>query len=200
MADINQIITHMKGVVSEATANVLAIYAEKGFEPFKKPLMVAVPLLLVFYMVVYRPMDGKITDAAYRLESSKVISSEAGDYNDVKLRLYSFQSKLPRYKDKDDWLNYVLTNTAKTNGVSIDLLGAQTENEEGGFVIASRKVELTLDYNTLGKWLADIENSSIFLRIVSLNAVKIPGTQGMLKVSLQLSTVFVKPGAAEGAQ
>lgn len=192
MPDIKQLITRLKSVFAEATANVIAIYAEKGIEPFKKPLMIALPVILVLYAAVYRPMAGKIADATDQLDSSKVISEESGNYNDVKRSLSVFRAKLPQYKDKDDWLSYVLTNTAKNNGVSMDLLGAQTEVTDGNFVIVSRKVELTIDYDTMGKWIADIENSPIFLRIVSFSATKSPDNPGLLKVSLQLSTVFIK--------
>lgn len=197
-ADIKELLLRAKGLVTDATDNIFVIYAEKGQEPFKKPLAVAVPVLLVLYFIVYSPLAGKIRAAAFKLDSSQAISQGAGDYQDAKARLVGFQSKLPLLKDKDDWLNYLLMSTSRAHNISFDVLSAQTEEDAGGFVVVSRKVELVTTYDTLGRWLADVESSPIFLRVVSMSAQRDGDNPTRVKVSVKLSTLFAKPGLDAG--
>ena len=197
-ADLNQLFARAKGFFVDATDNVMVIYAEKGIEPFKKPLLICVPVLLVLYAAVYSPLSGKISMASMKVASADVVSQGAGDYEDAKQRLMAFQAKLPLLRDKDDWLNYLLMRTATAHGISFEQVSAQTEEDAGGVIVASRKVDLVTTYDTLGKWLADIENSPIFLRIVSLTVQRDADNPSRVKVSMKLSTLFAKPDIASG--
>ncbi|HNW44922.1 MAG TPA: hypothetical protein PKI19_10490 [Elusimicrobiales bacterium] len=202
---IADLIAKVKAVVSDATGVLLAIYAEKGIAPFKKPLATAVPTLLVLYLAVYLPLGDKLHSATLKLEASQAVSNGAGDYDDAKKRLLSYQAKLPLIADKDDWLNYVLQNSAKAHGISFEVFSAQTEEDAEDFMLASRNVELVTTYETLGKWLVDIENSPVFLRIVAMTAEKDSDNPLNVKVTLKLSTVFAKakagaPAAGGGAK
>ena len=171
------------------------IYGEKGIEPFKKPLIVAVPTLIILYAAVYSPLSSKLASSKKRMESLQIIAQHAGDYEDAKTRLMAFQRRLPLIKDKDDWLNFLITNSARTYGISFEGMGAQKETEVGNFVLVSRDVSVTTNYATLGKWIADIENSQILIRITDLNMRRDAGNPGLVKVNFKLSTIFPKfPG------
>lgn len=198
-ANITELIARLQRFLADAANNVLAIYAEKGIEPFKKPLGVAAPLLLVIYLAVYVPLGDKIRVAAGKLEASQAIAQGAGDYEDAKKRLLAYQAKLPYLKDKDDWLSSVLMNTARTHGISFDVFSAQTEEEIDDFILVSRKVELATAYETLGKWLADVENTPVFLRVVYLSVLRDNDNPLRVKVSLQLSTLFARGKQSMGS-
>ena len=190
--NINVYVLKVKSFFNEMTDTMLAIYAEKGIEPFKKPLLITVPLILVLYVGVYSPLRTKIEWTANEVEKNTALSEGAGDYSDAKTRLAGFQRRLPLIKEKDDWLTGLLTNTAKAHNISFDALNAQTEEEAGNFLMVSKEVQLVTDYATLWKWIADLENSPIYVRIVVLNAEKDPDT-GKIKTMLKLSTIFPKP-------
>jgi len=196
---IAELIAKAQRFLADAANNVLAIYAEKGIEPFKKPLGVAAPLLLVIYLAVYVPLGDKIRVASGKLEASQAIAQGAGDYEDARKRLLAYQAKLPYLKDKDDWLSSVLMNTARTHGISFDVFSAQTEEEIDDFVVVSRKVELATAYETLGKWLADVESTPVFLRVVYLSVLRDNDNPLRVKVSLQLSTLFARGKQSTGA-
>src|SRR3989338_4886221 len=106
-------------------ANVVIIYGEKGIEPFKRPLIIAVPSLLILYAGIYSPISGKL---------SKTVNS-----------------------------------SAKTTGVSVESQSAQRETEIGSYLVVSREVSTVTTYHKMGKWLAEIENSPIFLVITDPN-------------------------------
>ena len=104
----------------------------------------------------------------------------------------SFQCQLPAAKDKDDWLNHVLSSNAKKHGMDFDSISAQKEIEMNNYLVVSREVSLSSTYNKVGKWVRDMENSPIFLKVTDFNLRKDPMKRGNIKVNLTLSTVFAK--------
>ncbi len=172
--------------------NTRMIYSEKGIEPFKKPLLVAVPTLIILYAAVYSPLGSKLSSAKKDMQSLQIIAQHAGEYEDAKTRLMAFQRRLPLIKDKDEWLNFLITNSARAYGISFEGMGAQRETEVGNFVLVSRDVTVTTNYATLGKWIADIENSPILIRVTELNMRRDAASPGLIKVNFKLSTIFPK--------
>lgn len=174
------------------------IYAEKGITPFKKPLVVAVPTLLILYLGVYSPMGDKLKSASSDIKRLEVVAQNFGDYSESKSQLAAYQSRLPLVKDKEEWLNYLLTSTGKKCGISFDGISAQTESEAGSFLVVSRKVTVVTTYENIGRWIAEIENSPIFLRINSFTCEKDRPNPGKVKVEFTLSTIFPKNGGRGG--
>lgn len=184
----------IKSAVKEMADSIVVIYAEKGILPFKKPLMIALPSLLCLYALVYSPTSAKLKRSAADERNMKVVAQYAGDYENAKTRLTAYQRRLPLLKDKDDWLNYLITTTARDAGVSVDSLGAQREAEVGNYLLVSREVTATTTFGVFGKWLAGIENSPIFLRVTDLTLHRDESSSGFVKVTFTLSTVFPRLG------
>ncbi len=182
----------------DMVSDILIIYGEKGITPFKKPLMIAVPSLLVLYAGVYSPLSSTLSRTQRRIEGMKAVALYADDYNDAKTRLMAMQRKLPLLKDKADWLSYLINDSARKVGVSIDSQGAQNETEVGAYVVASRPVSATTTYAQFGKWLADMENSPIFVHLTDLSINRDDSRPGTVKVSFTIATVFPK-SAGSGA-
>lgn len=186
---ITDMIRKARTFFKDMLADILLIYAEKGMTPFRKPLLIAGPALLAIYAVIYSPLGSSLDGAVRRFENVQAVARYAADYEDVKTRLLPYQRKLPLLKDKDEWLNYIITNSARPHNITFDGISGQKEIEVGNFLLLSRQVDVTTTYAKLGRWLADIENSPIFLRVVELNAKKDESHPGTLKVSFNLSTV-----------
>ena len=180
--------------------NIRMIYAEKGIEPFKKPLLFSVPGLLILYGVVYVPLGDKVRTRALELESRQLIASNYTEYEDAKTKLASYQHRLPLIKDKEEWLNYLMTSTAKIYGIAFDSLSAQTENEIGSFLLVTREVSVTTTYDKFGRWMAEIEKSPIVLRVADATIKKEEGRVGFIKATLKLSTIFPRFGVSEGGK
>ncbi|MFA6433901.1 MAG: type 4a pilus biogenesis protein PilO [Elusimicrobiales bacterium] len=181
------------------TDNILMIYTEKGIEPFKKPLMFALPSVLILYGAVYSPLGSKLAVDKRELDKVRLIVDHYDEYKDAKARLAAYQRRLPLIKDKEEWLNFVMTSTAKTHGIVFDSLSAQTETEVGGFLLVSREVAVTTTYAKFGKWVADIESSPIMLKVADVTIKKDSSRAGWIKVTMKLSTVFARSDAAAGA-
>ena len=185
----------LQSFLKDMLESIRMIYAEKGIEPFKKPLLVAVPALIILYAAVYSPLGSKLAAAKAHMMSLEVIAQHAGEYEDAKTRLSAYQRRLPLIKDKDEWLNFLITNSARTYGIAFEGMGAQKETEVGNFILVSRDVSVTTNYATLGKWIADIENSPILIRVTDMNLRRDAAAPGLVKVNFKLSTIFPKfPG------
>ena len=180
--------------------NVLMIYAEKGIAPFKKPLLFSLPALLILYGAVYSPLGVKVKTRTAAIENRRIIAAHYADYADAKTRLAAYQRRLPLLKDKEEWLNYLMTSTAKNYGISFDSLSAQTETEIGNFLLVSREADITTTYSNFGKWIAEIERSPITLKVAEANIRKDAGRVGFIKVTMKLSTLFPRFGAAPGGK
>ncbi len=184
----------IKAYFRNMAADILIIYGEKGFAPFKRPLTIAAPVLLIIYMAVYSPTTSNLSKTKRNIASMTIVAQYAEQYEASKTRMRSLQQRLPLVKDKDEWLSYVINSTARTVGVTVDSLGAQSESEMSGYLVVSREVQTTTTYGTLGKWLAEIENSPIFLRVTELNMQRDQNSPGNVRVSFTLSTVFPRFG------
>lgn len=178
--------------VTDMQESMQAVYAERGFEPFKMPVLVTLGMCCALYFVLYKPLGPKIDDISYQLDTQRTISESLSEYNDTKASIIGYKKKLPMYKDKDDWLNYLIISSAKELGIEIETLQPQKITESGNFAIASRDVETTLDYNTAGYWVEKLENAPVFLRITSFDLSKIQEAPTMVKLKMTVSTMFVK--------
>lgn len=190
--DIKQLLEKGRSLVNSYAETLLAIYAEKGIEPFKKPLSVCVPVLLLLYLFGYRPLGDRIASAAYKLESDRAVAESAGEFSDTRDRMTQLMAKLPPLKEKDDWLNALLANTIKKYGISFDQLSPQTELTVGNFIVASRTVEFTSTYDVVGRWLADVEATPQFLRVVTFSISRDTNNPLQVKASVTVSTIFSK--------
>ncbi|OGS49507.1 MAG: hypothetical protein A3J79_06855 [Elusimicrobia bacterium RIFOXYB2_FULL_62_6] len=190
----------VKAMVMDMVDNAVIIYTDKGFEPFKKPVLFASVPLIIIYFLIYSPLGGKLKTRTMELEKLKIISAHAADFQDAKTRYAAYQRKLPLLKDKDEWLNFVMTSTSKSHGIVIDSLSSQTESEVGNFLLVSREATVTTTFPRLGKWIADMENSPILLKVAEMDLRKDPMTGGVVKVTLKLSTIFPRFGAQPQGQ
>ncbi|MBI5744592.1 MAG: type 4a pilus biogenesis protein PilO [Elusimicrobia bacterium] len=195
---IASLLLKVQSFFKDMAGNIMIIYGEKGIEPFKKPLLIALPTLLIIYSAVYSPLGRKLDGSAARVRNMETVAQYAADYLEAKSRLSGYQRRLPLAKDKDEWLNYIITNTAKSYGISFDGVSAQKETEVGNFYVVSREITVTTTYAKLGKWLAEIENSPIFLRIVELSLRRDENSPGTIKVTFRLSTIIPRFRAAGG--
>ena len=194
MSLINKAVVLFKDI----SDNIFIIYADKGMKPFAKPLLFVLPSLLFVYSIVYVPLGAKARGEKNELKKFQIIAAHYADYNDAKTNLAAYQRRLPRIKDKDEWLNYIMVSTAKTHKIVFDSISVQTENEFGNFLLVSREVSVTTTYPQFGKWVADIESSPILLKVVEVNLRKDDLHAGMIKVNMRLSTIFPRFGAGGG--
>jgi Tfp pilus assembly protein PilO len=177
------------------------IYAEKGMEPFKKPLLISLVIILCVYAFAYSPLRTRVAARSVELDKWRFIEANYSQYESAQARLRAFQGRLPLLKDKEDWLNLILNSTAKTAGVVFDRITTQTEVKAGNFLVVSIDVSMTTTYMKLGRWLADIEKNPMLLRVADARIARVEGQASFnVRADLKLSTIFpnIEAAAKEG--
>ena len=198
MPVVMSLVLRVKTLLRDMSDNILMIYSEKGMEPFKKPLVVSISIVFVIYFFIYSTLAARVSATKFELDKWETIAAHYDDYETANNSMAAFASRLPALKDKEEWLNYIMTSTAKPYGIAFDSLFAQTENEVGNFLLVSRDVTVTTTYDKFGRWLADIENTPILLRVGDVNISKVANRTGAIKVTMKLSTIYPKYGATGG--
>lgn len=189
----------INGILKDAVENIRIIYFEKGAGPFKKPLMFAVSAVLILYLALYSPLSSKVARKKSEVYNLEAIAAHYNDYENVRTRFMDYQKRLPSIKDKDEWLSYILTSLARKHGIVFETFSSQTEVEMDNLLIVSREATMTTSYSKLGKWLSEMENSKIFIKVTEFNLKKDENLIGAVKVSLTVSTIFMKYAAQAGS-
>ena len=140
--DITTLIAKLQSFFGDMMGDIKSIYLEKGFAPFKRPLVVAGPALLVIYAVIYSPINSSLQGSAALLENKRIISRNASEYEEARDRLAEYQRKLPPLREKEEWLNYITTSTARAYNITLEGIRTQTESEAGSFIVVSREVSV----------------------------------------------------------
>lgn len=192
------LIEKIKHLVLGMRDDILVIHSEKGIEPFKKPLLMAAPALLILYAAVYSPSSVKLQEKMTEVEHLAAISVHYVDFNGMMATKSELRRKMPLAKDKGEWLSYILTSTSKNHGITFDALMAQEEQKAGPLTLVSRGASVTSTYEQIGKWLAEVENSKIFLKVTDLQIARNKLTPGTVKVTISLSTVFPNDAPQDG--
>jgi Tfp pilus assembly protein PilO len=189
---LKKIIGKLKEIFQNIFSNLYRVYLEKGMEPFKKPVLFAAVIIFFLYFAVYSPSTSKIKNKKSELMTLESIAKYYEEYKNNKTRINYHHGKMPSIKDKDEWLKYLITTTSNKHGVFFDSLSIQSETEVGEYVVASREISATATYEKMGKWIAEIENSLVFIKITDLNFKKDTGTIGNIKLSFKVVTIFPK--------
>ncbi len=198
MSAITALAARAAAFLKDMSDNTGMIYAEKGMAPFKKPLLISLVIILGVYSFFYSPLQSRIAARSDELQKWRLIESNYSRYETARDRLRSYEARLPKLKDKEDWLNLILNSTARVNGIVFERISTQTEAKAGNFLVVSIDVSLTTTYAKLGRWLFDIEKNNMILKVTDVKIAKVEGQAGFqVRVDLRLSTIFQKDEAAD---
>lgn len=168
------------------------IYLERGFEPFKVPVLAVTGIIFCLYFFMYKPIEPKLMELNDQLETQRAIHESLGEYNETKNTIGDFKKRLPMYKDKEDWLNYIIISTAKEMEIELDSLDPQVLKEDGSFAVASRNLETTVEYDIAGRWIEKLENAPVFIRLTNVTMEKVQEDPSYVKLKMTVTTLFLK--------
>ena len=178
--------------INDLFTYIQVIYAERGPEPFKVPALIVLSITFCLYFFVYSKIEPEMMAVSSQVETLKLIANSLEEYNSIKASITEHKRKLPMYKDREEWLNYLIISTAKDLEIDIESLAPQKITESGVFIIASRDVETTLDYDTAGHWIEKLENAPVFLKITAMSMDKLEDDPTLIKLRMTISTLFIK--------
>lgn len=191
--NIKTIITKYKKKIKNLIEDVQAIYLEKGPQPFQKPFLYAFLAIFISYLI-YLSNKGTLKNNQLEYEKMSQLSSFANEYIDLKNSIQSYLKKIPSIKDKNEWLDYLLNITAHRYQIVFTNIESQKELKVGNnMYIVAKQVQFTTDYQTLGKFIRDLENSPVFIEISQLVVMKKDDNYIInIEVTINVSTVFLE--------
>ncbi|MEF3280167.1 MAG: type 4a pilus biogenesis protein PilO [Elusimicrobiota bacterium] len=184
---------NLKNKLKDIIQDVEAIYLDKGPEPFKKPMLYAISAIVISYLI-YLSNKGPLKNNQDEFERINQLANFYSEYIDLKKNIKNYLPMLPSIKDKDEWLNYILNTTAAKYSIIFTNVESQKELKIGDNIyVVSKQVQFATDYETLGKFIRDIENSPIFVEVSNFSAFKKNDPQIIkIDVTLTLTTVFIE--------
>ena len=198
MSAIKALAAKAAALLRDMSSNVSVIYAEKGMEPFKKPLLISLTVMLSVYYFIYSPVQGRMAARTAELEKWRLIESHFSEYESASAKISAYRDRLPPLKQKEEWLSNLINSTALQHGMAVDSLLPQTEKEVGNYLLVSREASLTTTYAQFGKWLADIEKNPAFVRVSAVSVKKVEDPFLYVRVSVKLATVYRTDSEAAG--
>lgn len=186
--DINYIRNYLKNIFQDA----VAVYSEKGMEPFKKPAVIAIIVIIGSYLF-YNTSSSKLLDNEEKLKWFESINNYYNEYVSSKEILKKYAANVPAWKDKDDYLSYTLTTIASKNSITFSSVETQKEMPYDRVYYVSKQVRFTTTFENLIKFLADIESTEVFIEISQITVTKKEGIShlGLVDVDLIVGTIFI---------
>ncbi|MGC8867368.1 MAG: hypothetical protein ACP5PA_04055 [Elusimicrobiales bacterium] len=184
--------SEIKIYIKNLFSDVQAVYNEKGAEPFKKPLVISLIVIIALY-ILYHSSSSRLSDIKDRIKWIESIKDYYNEYTSSKETIKRYSSKVAAWKDKDDFLNYTLTSIASKNGIAFSSLEAQKEMTFDRVYYVTKQVKFTTTYEKMIKFLAEIETSELFLEIsqITISKKENPNQLGEVDVDLTLGTIFI---------
>ncbi|MEM4368218.1 MAG: type 4a pilus biogenesis protein PilO [Candidatus Anstonellales archaeon] len=186
--DINYIKNYLRNVFQDA----IAVYSEKGMEPFKKPFVISMLIIICSYLF-YKTSSSRLLDNREKVEWFNSIKDYYNEYVSSKEILKKYATNVPAWKDKDDFLSYTLTNIASKNGITFSSVETQKEMPYDRIYYVSKQVRFTTTFENLVKFLAEVERSEILVEVSQITITKRESTSqlGLLDVDLIVGTIFI---------
>lgn len=183
----------IKSYLKDTLQDVIAIYTEKGAEPFKKPLVVFLLFIIGSY-IFYNTSRSRLVETEEKLNWLRSVKGYYNDYIAATDLLKRYSKKFPAWKDKDEFLNYTLTTVASRNGIIFSSVEAQKEMVYDKIYHVTKQVRFVTTFEKLLKFLAEIELSEVFVEIFQIKLTKKEGVDqiGLIEVDLTVGTIFIK--------
>lgn len=178
----------------------IAGFNAKGWEYFKKVLIVAFVLAAFGYMLLYKTTAAQLSSVQSNVRRFTELAKYGQQYKDQKAQIAGIKDKFIGEADRKDWLFNLLYGTSREQGIAIDSISSQKEVEKPDqpFVKLSIDVSCRGTYQQVGKWIAELESAPHFTQIESFSMTKVKDTDpdappaGMNTVNMTVSTVLPK--------
>ncbi len=94
---------------ADAKAGLKANLIERLHHPMQLRVFVTAVVLLIGYGAVYMPLDSSIADTVRRLSNEERRLNLARDIEFLRNQQKSFQDRVPKQRDPNEWVEYVLS-------------------------------------------------------------------------------------------
>lgn len=172
---------------------------ERLHDPVQLRLMVAVIMLLIGYLGIYKPLANNMERTKRELAGQKKRGELARDIEFLRGQVGAFQDRLPENTDTTEWVQYVLAGVHRVNveaelaGTSVELVvvePASNLQQLGPYKAVALKIELEGEFRHLESFLHWLETNRRMFRVDRVRIAPSSRRQGD-KLNMQLNVLGV---------
>lgn len=200
MAKVNfsNILSDSVFAVREYSTLVINTFKDKGVKYFQLPLVVAIAVCVFSYTFLKKPASESLRRDLRQIDSVKAQIQHVGSFTPNKLKVEKFESRLPPFGEKGEWLRKQLIDICRAQGVTQQSASPQSDALVGDYIVTDMSFVVRLSFEQLGELVAKIENNPQLLRITSLTVTRDQAVLNVVTATFKVATVFVPPLTASG--
>ena len=172
---------------------------EGNFKLFAKQVVVVAVVALILYYLSGK-FEAEIQKVNGQLESIHAQQASEQEYLANKKLLISLEPRFASIESKNTWLKGQVIDIFKKAKLAYATPNEQVEDSSNpAFLAVALQANASMDFETFGNLLADIENRGEYVKISGFILEKDtdPNRMGNNRVSIKLNTVFPKEKIAK---
>ena len=169
--------------VIDKKAQVKAKLLERLQDPTQLRAVVTGVVLVIGYVGIYMPLSGGMESTDRQLAQEQKRLELACDVEHLRAQFDSFKDRLPKQRDPNEWVQYVLDGVRKFP-LKLAKLDAEAARDLGPYKVVVLRMEIEGSFCDMDTFLAWLEANE---RLFRVDAVKIaPHRSGNGKLIMQL--------------
>jgi Tfp pilus assembly protein PilO len=168
---------------TETRGGFKANLIERLHHPVQLRVFITATVLLVGYGGVYMPLDSSIAESTRQLTREQQRLNLARDIEHLRAEQKRFQDRLPRERDPNEWVQYLLGGI-RTLPLKLVTLDAKTPLDVGPFKAIVLHCELVGSFHDMEQLLRWIEFNDRLFRIDSVKISPHRSNDGTLVLQL----------------
>ncbi len=168
---------------ADAKAGLKANLIERLHHPMQLRVFVTAVVLLIGYGAVYMPLDSSIADTVRRLSNEERRLNLARDIEFLRNQQKSFQDRVPKQRDPNEWVEYVLSEI-RTLPLKLVALEAKTPQDVGPYKAVVLICEIEGAFHDIERLLRWIEFNERLFRVDSVRIAPHRSNNGTLVLQL----------------
>ena len=155
------------GIDKAQVAHYKALAVKYLSDPVKLRLTVVGTLMLAAIVAVYMPFSDKIQQARAMAAAERTRADVIGDVESLRKEVRSYQKRIGKNSDTNEWVQYILGGLRRTN-VKLKDMSSRPPRKVGPYRAISLTMEVDGDYEKIKDLMAWLEQSERLLRIETM--------------------------------
>ena len=177
--------------------DIKVVMEEGNYKLFLKQFIVIVVLILAYRHLVGK-LDAQKSNVRGQIAAVQAQSSNEKDYLSNKKKLLDLEPRFPDVAEKNDWLLRQIVALTRESNIVAKLGSSQTEDTTNpNYTMASLPVTFPSSFADFGRFLANVENKTEYLRVTDFSLKKNTEVLGQNDITITINTIFPKEKIAD---
>jgi Tfp pilus assembly protein PilO len=168
---------------SEKQSQVSAKLLEHLYNPTKLRSLVTGLILIVGYVGIYMPFSGGMETTSRQRSKEKTRLELARDVEHLRVQFDSFKKRLPKLKDPNEWVEYVLQGVRKFP-LKFSKMDVEDTRDLGPYKVVVMRMEFEGTFRDMDSFLSWLETNERMFRVDSVKIAPHRSGRGVLVMQM----------------